>query len=347
MIATPDRFEPRRDGIEPAERLARLRGSQGRHTGLAAERPPAMMVLIAAVEPARPAVLEVATATTVPAAVAVCWAPVVVPTRTTVAISSVVRPAVPPRIGMEAGATSASHELDHRITADLFERKGSGIRRGRQTKPGGYFQHLHARHDLNLVGARHRFQPAGEIEGCASAAEPMLTRGRAIRSATTADRLPSAVRAIETRTVRYAGEMTAGGAQTLTIAAAAIECHLERTAMKRPLTTSLASPPPDQPQEPKAEPAEASPPPATWRETAPIVAALGAILSAMESGPKVGPAVKAYRSAIRRHGQDAAAIGGSDAMEAVLRRVVDAAPDQAGREAALTDAWAGLPGWRV
>ena len=47
----------------------------------------------------------------------------------------------------------------------------------------------------------------------------------------------------------------------------------------------------------------------------------------MESGPKAGPAVKAYRSAIRRQGQNAAAIGGRDAMEAVLRQVVDAAPD--------------------
>ncbi|TXM63789.1 hypothetical protein FV226_27260 [Methylobacterium sp. WL12] len=117
--------------------------------------------------------------------------------------------------------------------------------------------------------------------------------------------------------------------------------------MKRPLTTSFASPPPGQPQELKAEPAEASPLLTTWRETAPIVAALGAILTAMESGPKVGPAVKAYRSAIRRHGQDAAAIGGSDAMEAVLRQVVEAAPDQAGREGALAEAWAGLPGWRT
>ncbi|TXN15163.1 hypothetical protein FV219_02560 [Methylobacterium sp. WL122] len=116
--------------------------------------------------------------------------------------------------------------------------------------------------------------------------------------------------------------------------------------MKRPLTTSFASPPPGHHQEAKSEPAEASPPSATWRETAPIVAALEAILTAMESGPKVGPAVKAYRSAIRCQGQDAAAIGGSEGMEAVLRQVVDAAPDQVGREAVLTEAWVGLPGWR-
>ncbi|GJD43982.1 hypothetical protein AFCDBAGC_1844 [Methylobacterium cerastii] len=113
--------------------------------------------------------------------------------------------------------------------------------------------------------------------------------------------------------------------------------------MKRPLTTNFTAPP----LKPADVPEPEVPLPATWRETAAIVVALGAILSAMESGPKVGPAVKAYRSAIRRHGQEAAAIGGSDAMEAVLRQVVDAAPDQIGREAVLTEAWAGLPGWRT
>ncbi|WP_238272728.1 hypothetical protein [Methylobacterium cerastii] len=76
------------------------------------------------------------------------------------------------------------------------------------------------------------------------------------------------------------------------------------------------------------------------------MSALTAILSAMESGPKAGPAGKAYHSAIRRQGQEAAAIGGGEAVEAVLRQVVDAAPDQAGREAALVEAWVGLPGWR-
>ncbi|TXN73891.1 hypothetical protein FV234_25590 [Methylobacterium sp. WL8] len=113
--------------------------------------------------------------------------------------------------------------------------------------------------------------------------------------------------------------------------------------MKRPLTTNLSAPP----RKPADVPEPEASTPATCRETAPIVAALEAILTAMESGPKVGPAVKAYRSAIRRHGQEAAAISGSDAMEAVLRQVVDAAPDQVGREAVLTEAWAGLPGWRT
>ena len=113
--------------------------------------------------------------------------------------------------------------------------------------------------------------------------------------------------------------------------------------MNCPLTTNFSAPPLKSADVPEPEAST----PATWRETAPIVAALGAVLSAMESGPKAGPAVKAYRSAIRRHGQKAAAIGGPEAMQAVLRQVVDAAPDQAGREAALTEAWTGLPGWRA
>ena len=113
--------------------------------------------------------------------------------------------------------------------------------------------------------------------------------------------------------------------------------------MKRPLTTNFSATPLKTADAPESEVSL----PATWRETAPIVTALGAVLSTMERGPKAGPAVKAYRSAIRRHGQEAAVIGGSDAMEAVLRQVVEAAPDQAGREAALTEAWAGLPGWRT
>ena len=113
--------------------------------------------------------------------------------------------------------------------------------------------------------------------------------------------------------------------------------------MKRPLTTNLSAPPLEQAE---AHESEASTP-ASWRDTAPIVAALISILSAMESGPKAGPAGKAYRSAIRSQGQEVAAIGGGDAMEVVLRHVVEDAPDQAGREATLVEAWAGLPGWRT
>ena len=112
--------------------------------------------------------------------------------------------------------------------------------------------------------------------------------------------------------------------------------------MKRPLTTNLSAPPPKQAEAREAEVST----PANWRDLAPIVSTLSTILSAMESGSKAGPAVKAYRWALRRQGQDAAAIGGADAMGTVLRQVVAAAPDQAGRDATLAEAWAGLPGWR-
>ena len=113
--------------------------------------------------------------------------------------------------------------------------------------------------------------------------------------------------------------------------------------MKRPLTTNLSAPPLKQAE--AREPEVSTP--SNWRDLAPIASALIAILSAMESGPKAGPAVKAYRSAIRRHGQEAATISGPNAMEAVLRSVADAAPDRAARrEAIIGEAWTGLPGWR-
>ena len=71
------------------------------------------------------------------------------------------------------------------------------------------------------------------------------------------------------------------------------------------------------------------------------------LVAAIESQPSAGPAVKAFRTAIRRKGEEAAAAGGSEAMEAVLQIVRDAAPDRAERREALIEAaWADLPGWR-
>ena len=97
--------------------------------------------------------------------------------------------------------------------------------------------------------------------------------------------------------------------------------------MKRPLTTSFSAPPPS--QAPKAEPEQ--PPLPTWREVAPIVSALITTLEAIETGPKAGLAMKAHRSALRRQGEAVAALGGSKAMEAVLRQVVEADPARAER----------------
>ena len=113
--------------------------------------------------------------------------------------------------------------------------------------------------------------------------------------------------------------------------------------MKRPLTTSFSAPAPS--QAPQAEPGQ--PPTPTWCEVAPIVSSLVITLKAIETGPKAGPAMRAHRSAMRRQGEAAAALGGHEAMEAVLHQVgeVDhARADQ--RLALIREAWTGLSGWR-
>lgn len=112
--------------------------------------------------------------------------------------------------------------------------------------------------------------------------------------------------------------------------------------MKRPLTTSPAAPPLSQLEQPEM------PTTLPWRETAPIVAALIAALNIMEASPKAGPAMKAHRSTIRRQGEAAAAVGGPEAMEAVLRQAAETVPDRAERwQKIIVEAWAGLPGWRA
>ena len=113
--------------------------------------------------------------------------------------------------------------------------------------------------------------------------------------------------------------------------------------MKRPLTTNFAAPPPSSARQ--VEPEQPLKP--TWREVAPIVSALATILEAVETGPKAGPAMRAHRSALRRQGQAAAALGGSEAMEAVLHQVGEVDPARADQRLALIrEAWTGLPGWR-
>lgn len=110
--------------------------------------------------------------------------------------------------------------------------------------------------------------------------------------------------------------------------------------MKRPHTTGHLGVPP--PLGDPIEPAEPIQPAVTEAG----VGGLITIVAAAETQP-AGPATKAYRAAIRRKGEEIAASGGSEALEAVLRQVCDAAPDRAERrERLLTEAWAGLPGWR-
>ena len=112
--------------------------------------------------------------------------------------------------------------------------------------------------------------------------------------------------------------------------------------MKRPLTTNFAPPPSEPPQVEPEQPSTA-----TWREAAPIVASLIATLEAIETGPKAGPARKAHRSSMRRQGEAAAALGGFEAMEAVLQKVGGIDPSRAEqRRTLISEAWTGLPGWR-
>ncbi|MGH1570465.1 hypothetical protein ACRAWG_07040 [Methylobacterium sp. P31] len=111
--------------------------------------------------------------------------------------------------------------------------------------------------------------------------------------------------------------------------------------MKRPLTTSFAAPPPSRTSQVVPE----QTPVPTWCEVAPIVSALVTTLEAIESGPKAGPAMRAYRSAMRSQGEAAAALGGTEAMEAVLQQVADVDPTRAERRLAFVrEAWAGLSG---
>ena len=121
--------------------------------------------------------------------------------------------------------------------------------------------------------------------------------------------------------------------------------------MKRPLTTSFAAPAPgrapqiETTQVETTEVETAHTPAPSWRAVAPIVAALIAMLEAIETGPRAGPAMKAHRSAVRRQGEAAAALGGGEAMDAVLHQVAAVDPGRAEhRLAFIREAWTGLSG---
>ncbi len=123
-----------------------------------------------------------------------------------------------------------------------------------------------------------------------------------------------------------------------------LQPYSRSTHYEAPLTTNFATPVPS--QAPRTEPEQPSPP--TWREVAPIVAALVATLEAIEIGPKAGPAMRVHRSALRRQGEAAAALGGPEVMDAVLHQVAEV--DQARSERRLAfvrEAWVGLPGLRA
>lgn len=91
-------------------------------------------------------------------------------------------------------------------------------------------------------------------------------------------------------------------------------------------------------------PAAAPPPDSPER----IGAATIALLTAIEGAPSGSPAATAFRSALRRKGQDLAAAGGPSALADVLARIRIADPARAEtREAMISEQWVGLAGWRL
>lgn len=111
----------------------------------------------------------------------------------------------------------------------------------------------------------------------------------------------------------------------------------ERGIMNRPRTTGHLTDPSAQTMASPAPDAAIS-----------IGQSLLALVVVVEGKPSAGPAVKAYQTAIRRKGEEAAATGGSQALEDALRVVIDADPDRAQqRERLVSRAWDGLPGWRT
>ena len=77
-----------------------------------------------------------------------------------------------------------------------------------------------------------------------------------------------------------------------------------------------------------------------------ITAALLALLTALEGSPAGSPAGAAYTTAIRRRGEELAAVDGAEALHAAHTAALDAAPERAeARTIILNAAWMTIPGW--
>lgn len=78
------------------------------------------------------------------------------------------------------------------------------------------------------------------------------------------------------------------------------------------------------------------------QDAAAVVSAILSILDALAGTPPGSPAGNAYISALRRRGEDLAALGGVDALHAARAAAVAASPDHAGT---INAAWNSIPGW--
>ncbi len=89
--------------------------------------------------------------------------------------------------------------------------------------------------------------------------------------------------------------------------------------------------------------------PATARkpqEPAAIRAGLLALIAALAGAPAGSPAAGAYTAAVRRRGEELAAIGGVHALREARAAAIASAPDRSEARGALIDAaWSSIPGW--
>lgn len=82
------------------------------------------------------------------------------------------------------------------------------------------------------------------------------------------------------------------------------------------------------------------------QDAATITAGLLALLTALDGTPPGSLAGAAYTAALRRRGEDLAAIGGRDALHQVRLAAAAAAPARAeARTALINTAWSTIPGW--
>ncbi|KQO49940.1 hypothetical protein [Methylobacterium sp. Leaf85] len=89
--------------------------------------------------------------------------------------------------------------------------------------------------------------------------------------------------------------------------------------------------------------------PSAGSPLAPILSGLIALVVAMDGHKAPSAAATAFHKAIRRKGYELAQVAGIEVLDYALAFIRDQAPNPTTadhREAVLTEAWAGLAGWR-
>lgn len=82
------------------------------------------------------------------------------------------------------------------------------------------------------------------------------------------------------------------------------------------------------------------------QDPAAITAGLLALLDALAGAPPGSPAAGAFVSALRRRGEELAAVGGVEALRDARAAAIASVPDRKEARCALIDAaWRSIPGW--